>query len=44
VAKTTLQLTQKNGNYSLTATFAPTGLDDLRYTGGAAAATFSLKK
>ncbi|HLO34904.1 MAG TPA: PKD domain-containing protein, partial [Candidatus Deferrimicrobium sp.] len=44
VAKASLQLNQKNGSYSLTATFAPTGADGPHYTGNAAAATFNLKK
>jgi hypothetical protein len=43
VATTTLKLTQKNGKYPLTATYAPSGTDTNRYAGASAAVTFSLQ-
>jgi len=44
VASTTLKLTQKNGQYALTATWTPPGPDDAaHYTGSAASTTFSLQ-
>jgi hypothetical protein len=43
IATTSLKLTQKNGKYSLTATFAPTGGDANLYTGSSASATFALQ-
>jgi hypothetical protein len=43
VATTSLKLTQKNGKYSLTATFTPTGGDTNLYTGNSASATFALQ-
>jgi hypothetical protein len=43
VATTTLKLNQKNGKYSLTATWAPIGGDAVGYVGSSASATFSLQ-
>ena len=43
VAATTLKLTQKNGTYTLTATFTPVGADANLYLGSAASATFKLQ-
>jgi hypothetical protein len=42
VASTTLKLDQKNGTYSLTATFTPAGADAGLYLGDSDSATFSL--
>lgn len=42
VATTTLQLGQKNGTYSLTATYAPTGSDSGDYIGSAASTSFTI--
>jgi len=42
VATAALKLNQKNGNYSVTATWDPTGGDAARWTGSTAAATFIL--
>lgn len=44
VAATTLKLAQKNGTYTLTSTWTPSGADDPhRYVGSAASATFKLQ-
>ena len=43
VASTTLKLSQKNGKYALTATWAPAGTDADDYLGSAASMTFSLQ-
>ena len=43
IASTSLKLTQKNGTYSLTATWTPSGADANRYTGSAASVTFKLQ-
>ena len=43
VATASLKLTQKNGNYPLTATWAPSGTDAVRYVGSVASATFKLQ-
>ena len=42
VASTTLKLDQKNGTYSLTATYAPAGADAGLFVGDSDSATFSL--
>lgn len=43
VASTSLKLNQKNGTYSLTATWTPAAPDAARYVGSAASATFKLQ-
>ena len=43
IASASLKLTQKNGTYPLTATWAPSGADANRYVGSAASATFKLQ-
>ncbi len=43
VAQATLALKQKNGKYSLTSTWTPTGADANRYIGSAASVTFALQ-
>ena len=43
VATTSLKLSQKNGRYSLTATFTPTGGDTNLYTASSTSATFALQ-
>jgi hypothetical protein len=43
IASASLKLVQKNGTYSLTATWAPSGADANRYVGSAASATFKLQ-
>jgi PKD domain len=43
VAATTLKLTQKNGTYTVSASFTPTGDDGSRYHGSGASATFKLQ-
>jgi hypothetical protein len=42
IASATLKLTQKNGQYPLTATWTPSGGDDAKWTGSTASATFSI--
>ena len=42
VAATTLKLTQKNGQYLLTATWTPVAGDDTRWTGASTSATFTV--
>jgi|GEM_PF-4403799 len=43
VATTTLKLTQKNGSYSLTATYTPSGADTIMYSGSGSSNTFKLQ-
>jgi PKD repeat protein len=43
VAATTIKLTQKNGTYTVSASFAPAGDDASRYLGSGASATFKLQ-
>ena len=43
IAATTLKLSQKNGTYTLTATFSPSGVDTTLYLGSATSATFKLQ-
>jgi hypothetical protein len=43
VASTSLKLAQKNGTYTLTSTFSPSGTDVARYFGSATSATFKLQ-
>jgi cysteine-rich repeat protein len=43
VAATTLKLTQKNANCTLTSTFTPAGADANRYVGNVASVTFKLQ-
>jgi hypothetical protein len=43
VAATTLKLAQKNGTYTVSASFAPAGNDASRYHGSGASATFKLQ-
>jgi len=43
VASTSLKLNQKNGKYSLSATWTPAGADAARYLGSSASVTFSLQ-
>jgi hypothetical protein len=43
VASTSLKLTQKNGKYPLTTTYAPAGADAGFWAGSAAATSFSLQ-
>jgi hypothetical protein len=42
-AATTLKLNQKNGTYTVSATYAPAGADSGKYLGSAASATFKLQ-
>jgi PKD repeat protein len=42
-ATASLKLTQKNGTYTVSASFAPTGNDASRYNGSAASASFKLQ-
>ncbi len=42
-AVTELKLNQKNGTYTVAATWTPTGGDDVRYLGSSAATTFKLQ-
>ena len=42
-AATTLKLNQKNGTYTVTATYAPAGADTSRYLGSGNSATFKLQ-
>jgi hypothetical protein len=44
LASTSLIVSQKNGNYALTATFSPAGADLGHYLSSTANATFSLQK
>jgi hypothetical protein len=44
LASVTIVLNQKNGSYSLTASFTPAGADVGHYSGSGASATFSLQK
>ena len=43
IATASLNLTQKNGTYPLTATWTPSGADASHYVGSAASATFKLQ-
>jgi hypothetical protein len=43
IASASLKLSQKNGTYSLTATWTPSGADANRYVGSAASVTFKLQ-
>lgn len=43
IATTTLKLSQKNGTYNLTATFAPAGTDTGKYAGSSTVTTFKLQ-
>src|SRR4029079_868548 len=43
IASASLKLTQKNGTYALTATWAPAGADANRYVGSAASVSFKLQ-
>jgi hypothetical protein len=42
-AVTTLKLTQKNGTYTVSATFTPAGIDATHYSGNASTNTFKLQ-